>query len=480
MKKLLTLLALLTLACASLTFAQTYTWTSMGLFPPAGLAPKDTIFPADVHGVAVDPAGKVWVLRYGVQPGDSITVSNYMFDVDTTSVDSIGPRKVGVRALHVYNPNGTEASFSPIFYANVGGKIDTLGGASTYVKGKLVWYPSVSVNTGRGLRADQNGNIIATYFGYMWRFNYQTGAAMNRGVIDKANSAVSVGVSDAGYVYANIVVAGGTPLKIFNPDLSFLSNAVDTLTSFSRGITVSHDGNDIYFSGYSNHAVYRYHSDLGVLGSYLTRVDTIMKGFDCESYCWNPKTGLLYASSGSYADYPNRWPGVTTAYDTAAWYAYNSNTNTVTTERIKWILSSPGNGGSEKPRAIAFSPGGDTAYVGVFGGSAPTPGLRRFKRTLTSVEPVENGVPTVYALSQNYPNPFNPSTEIQFTISKGGMTTVKVFDILGKEVATLVNENLAPGTFKTRLDASRLSSGTYFYTLTSGDARITKKMMLLK
>jgi hypothetical protein len=173
---------------------------------------------------------------------------------------------------------------------------------------------------------------------------------------------------------------------------------------------------------------------------------------------------------------------LSTAYDTAAWYAYDPLTNTVTSERIRWTFfgTTPTAKANERPRGIAFSPGGDTAYVGIFAGTQGIPGLRRYKRVLTSVEPIDNVVPSTYTLSQNYPNPFNPSTEIQFTISRGGMTTVKVYDILGKEVATLVNENLAPGTFKTRLDASRLSSGTYFYTLTSGDARITKKMMLLK
>ena len=89
-------------------------------------------------------------------------------------------------------------------------------------------------------------------------------------------------------------------------------------------------------------------------------------------------------------------------------------------------------------------------------------------------------IPDGYALSQNYPNPFNPSTEIEFTLPKAGLTTLKVYDVLGKEVATLVNENLGVGTFKTSLDGSRLSSGTYIYTLSSGDSRISKKMLLVK
>ena len=66
------------------------------------------------------------------------------------------------------------------------------------------------------------------------------------------------------------------------------------------------------------------------------------------------------------------------------------------------------------------------------------------------------------------------------SVPKAGFTTLRVFDILGREVATLVNENMNPGTFKVKLDGANLASGTYIYTLTSGEARITKKMMLLK
>ena len=484
MKRRVTFVTLFMLLCTFAAVSQTFQWNYLGLFPPAGLAKGDTIWPADIHGLAVDPDGKIWVQRLGTNTRDTILIPNYLIQKDTThaiSPDSVIARQTAVRAIYVYNPNGTQAAFSPIFFAKGGGISDTIGGASTYVKGVKVWHPSISPNSGRGLRADNNGNIIVTSFGTLYRLNYKTGAAMNKAVVDPANSGVAVGVSNAGYVYANNVVAGGTPLKIYNPDLSFFGNAVDTLTSFSRAIDVSNDGNDIYFSGYTNHAVYRYHSDLGVLGSYLTRVDTILKGFDCESYCWNPKTHLLYLSSGSFNDFSNQWPGLTTHYDTAAWYAYNPTTNTVG-DKINWVFWGTTNvlKANERPRAIAFSPGGDTAYVGVFGGSAPTPGLRVYRRVQTSIEPVPGGVPTAYALTQNYPNPFNPTTEIQFTVAKAGMTTLKVFDILGREVATLVNQPMNPGKFKVSFDGKNLSSGSYIYVLTSGDARITKKMMLLK
>ena len=90
--------------------------------------------------------------------------------------------------------------------------------------------------------------------------------------------------------------------------------------------------------------------------------------------------------------------------------------------------------------------------------------------------------PSSYSLSQNYPNPFNPSTTIAFTIPEGahGRTSLRVYDVLGREIATLVNEELQPGTHMARLDASTLTSGVYFYRLTSGSFSATRKLMMLK
>lgn len=97
-------------------------------------------------------------------------------------------------------------------------------------------------------------------------------------------------------------------------------------------------------------------------------------------------------------------------------------------------------------------------------------------------------IPDRYSLSQNYPNPFNPVTNVEFGISKSGFVSLKIYDVLGKEAATLVNENLQPGTYKYNFDASNLSSGVYFYRLVVSSSNPikanefiqTKSMMLLK
>ncbi|MGE5350860.1 MAG: T9SS type A sorting domain-containing protein [Acidobacteriota bacterium] len=91
------------------------------------------------------------------------------------------------------------------------------------------------------------------------------------------------------------------------------------------------------------------------------------------------------------------------------------------------------------------------------------------------------GVPSKYALEQNFPNPFNPSTSIRFDVPQEGLVTLKVYNIVGQVVATLVNnQSLSAGRHIVSFDASRLSSGVYFYSMEANGMVITKKMMLLK
>jgi hypothetical protein len=88
--------------------------------------------------------------------------------------------------------------------------------------------------------------------------------------------------------------------------------------------------------------------------------------------------------------------------------------------------------------------------------------------------------PMAFALYQNYPNPFNPKSEIRYLISEFRQVRLVVYDLLGREVAELVNEKQAPGTYNVRFDASDLSSGVYVYRLTSGDNIAVRKMLLLR
>ncbi len=90
------------------------------------------------------------------------------------------------------------------------------------------------------------------------------------------------------------------------------------------------------------------------------------------------------------------------------------------------------------------------------------------------------GTPTEFSLGQNYPNPFNPSTTINYSIPEFSFVTLKVYDVLGSEVATLVNEDKSVGSYEVEFDANELTSGIYFYKIQAGSFVETKKMVLMK
>jgi hypothetical protein len=89
-------------------------------------------------------------------------------------------------------------------------------------------------------------------------------------------------------------------------------------------------------------------------------------------------------------------------------------------------------------------------------------------------------LPQDFVLFQNYPNPFNPSTTIEFTLPHSSMVTLKIFNILGEEVSTLVSEELSTGKYEYKWDAADMVSGVYLYKITAGDFEQTKKLILLK
>ncbi len=99
---------------------------------------------------------------------------------------------------------------------------------------------------------------------------------------------------------------------------------------------------------------------------------------------------------------------------------------------------------------------------------------------ITSVNNENELVPKQYTLSQNYPNPFNPSTNIKYSLPKASDVTIKIYDILGREVRTLVNKEQQPGNYVITFNSNKLASGTYIYRIIAGDFVQVKKMMLLK
>jgi hypothetical protein len=99
---------------------------------------------------------------------------------------------------------------------------------------------------------------------------------------------------------------------------------------------------------------------------------------------------------------------------------------------------------------------------------------------LTGVREIASETPESFRLEQNYPNPFNPSTRISFQITTNSFVSLKIYDMLGCEVATLVNEEMKPGSYEMSFGARNLASGTYSYRLSAGSYTEVKRMILMK
>jgi hypothetical protein len=134
---------------------------------------------------------------------------------------------------------------------------------------------------------------------------------------------------------------------------------------------------------------------------------------------------------------------------------------------------------------------GTYAFVNFYGIGV----YRRLTSELVAVRETQgSGLPTEFRLEQNYPNPFNPATHIRFSVRGSGFeengsgfkvqgsefTTLKVYDILGREVRTLVNENLEPGSYEVTFDAAGLASGVYLYRLQAGEFTQTRRLVVLR
>ena len=114
-------------------------------------------------------------------------------------------------------------------------------------------------------------------------------------------------------------------------------------------------------------------------------------------------------------------------------------------------------------------------FAGTEGG-----GVFRSIQSTTVLDDITTEIPFLFELKQNFPNPFNPSTTIEFDIPEPGYVSLKVFNIAGQEVATLVNNELSPGTRKIQWNAQNISSGLYFYRLETKGYIETKKLVVMK
>lgn len=150
------------------------------------------------------------------------------------------------------------------------------------------------------------------------------------------------------------------------------------------------------------------------------------------------------------------------------------------TEKWATTYNGPGNN-TDIITGITLNNTGDIYITGWSSGGATEADFATIKYSQTiGIEPIAGEIPTKFSLLQNYPNPFNPVTNIKFEVPKGGFAKLTVFDMLGREIAVLVDQNVNAGTYNVEWDASSYPSGVYFYKMVSGGFVETKKMMLVK
>jgi len=167
-----------------------------------------------------------------------------------------------------------------------------------------------------------------------------------------------------------------------------------------------------------------------------------------------------------------------------AWVAWNVDNNDVEVAVPKVLLFNP--------KYISNFQEPDSIAVMIYAGEnnspwradyASNPGVAGYgiKMAITDIkDQINNAIPKDYVLSQNYPNPFNPSTVISYALPKSGFVSLKIYNLLGKEIAVLVKGEMSAGNHSATFDASGLASGFYLYTLKAGGVSETRKMMLLK
>ncbi|MEW6005474.1 MAG: T9SS type A sorting domain-containing protein [Stygiobacter sp.] len=430
MLKKVTLIFAVVIMTATLSLAQ---WKNMGVFPSA-----DAVWKGQVNNaIAVDPDGKIWIGKYGNQTKFALA------NGDTVKLAK------GVYLTYIFNPDGTQASFSPIWH----------------IMGDTMYS-----TTQRGMRTNIDGNIIlSTGWPAMYLIDYKTGKGLKKVLLPSTNGPNGPAVSADGTIFIGTVFSGQRPVEMYDQNFTLKGVAIEKAPGFSRTFEVSKDGNTIYWAGYTTGRVYVY-KRADEFSNFELK-DSIMIGAHAESFAWRPKTNQLWISGGSNNDKPDPGSGFTIG----TWYAYDVVKNKIV-DSLKMVFTDPTKP-DERPRGLAFSNDGNTAYIAQFGTSNWM--CQKLVYTGSAVEKLDE-MPVGYELSQNYPNPFNPTTNIKFSLPKEGFVTLRVYNSIGQEVATLVNDFKSAGSYQVDFNASNLSSGVYVYTLSVGNYKISKKMMLMK
>lgn len=467
MKRLL-LLAGALLVLAPYASAQTADgqWQFESFFPADGSVPTP-----QNHGLAVDAEGKVWIQAYYPFTGDSVSVDP-LPEVPTGC--SATTQMCRVTAIYVLNPDGTQADFSPLSIVTLpGGEQDTLGGGVIINStGQTAW----DYNSGRGLRAGPDGDVYAAIFNTIYKFDHEDGSVLDvlEPTILDARGMTAPGIDENGNLFVTGVF-GGDPLAIYDANLDYVGNVVDEDTGFNRTVEVLPDGNTVFSFNYSSDVatVYQRPDEFSAWDS----VAAAFRGMSIESAAIHPTTGNIWVSAGSANDPPAE------PWQMDTWYEFDvedvlDNEIPTPLDSIMWNNPvDPGTGTAFRPRAIAFSPDGNTVYLGSFNRSEPSVQKFVFVEGTSSEGGPESAV---LSLDQNQPNPFTSETEIRFELKEPGNAQLRVFDTTGRQVAALVDSALPAGVHTATFSAQGLATGVYVYTLEVDGHHSSRRMLVVR
>ena len=452
--------------------------------------------------IAVDGSGNVYVTGYS---GSSLPA----YDIATIKYNSLGVMQWVQRFNGQDNGRDEAYSMAVDAYGNVyvTGRSER-SGAGTNADYVTVKYSTsgvqqwVAIYNGPGdidddransIAVDASGNVYVTgrsggsgtNYDYATvkynQYGTQLWVARYNGPNNNYDEAKVVKVDASGNVYVT-----GTSGNFPNCDYATVKynslgvqqwaqrfNGQDNGNDEATGLAVDASGN-VYVSGFSLSATTHYdfatvkYSSNGI-SQWVNRYNDPANGYDVPKSLVMDNSGNLYLT------------GFSTESFAGVWYYYYTTIKINSAGTTQWTIQY--NGSYAEANSIAVDGVGNvyvTGSSGNGGGDEYDYVTIKYSQNMTGISPSSNEIPKDYCLSQNFPNPFNPSTTIRFNIPADSKVRLAVYDILGKEVDMLANEQLKAGAYEVNWNASNFPSGAYFYKLITDGFVETKKMMLVK